>query len=350
MDISNDLKSLFLDDCHADRPISYFEFKAAGLSDENYIIYCNLCEAVRGTCILYWNNGFKNASYYLSIIDSALCDLTKWLEKSLNSTFDLKLNAHELTMKNVLHYHWDLASDESDRLLSLIYTSSEDFRCWLEVFIKRRLILGKKPNIIMSPERDRKPSKKEKRESCEFYTHSTCILDDSKCDKDYCSSYEKGTGFPIKHIPTNENEVDFGDTVCVSTVDDGKDELSVTISHYFEQLNMKPIEKALVHRRVGDIIVAGVTKYSIKSIKKAPRSINKKSKSVCLLSEWQKAARKLDEIVNEHDDITIPDRPADLGNTSLLYEWAKTAGALYDKMEDLQEKIWEYEQWLESDD
>lgn len=344
------LRNLFLDGSHSDCPISYLEFKAAGLSDEEYLVYCNLCEAVRGTCILFWNRFPSHSSQCESMVDDALLDLKRWLEKALDTAFTLDIPVRILTMPKMLHYHWEPEAPETSddvRILSRIFLGSEDFRHLLEGFIRQVWILGKEIQFT-SYEQKANPSKKEKRESCEFYANSKkCLLSGGRCDQDECAEYEKFSGLPIRRIPTGEDTVGFLDTVWVSSTN-GPD-ISVVMPAHHEQSNMQPIQKALIHRKIGETITAGATTYNIHAIKKAPQPPRRKHKPTCLLSEWQKAENKLWELELESMRLSKPVRPKNLGNSAALLKWAKEAGYCIEREEELDDEIEEYRILLDKD-
>lgn len=342
---SDALKALFLEKSHNDRPISYYEFKSAGLSDKEYLTYCNLCEAIRGACIMV----DSRLTYGMlkppdQIVDNTILNLKCWLERAMNTTFPKNLTCRSIS--SLSHYWTGPWSGSDGELISAVFTESEDFRNLLEFYIRNIWILGKSMHIhwIMPGYQTSKPSKKEKRESCEFFTYSKCLLNGEKCDKAHCSEYLKNGGLPLKRLPTTKDTVDFGDTVCVLSAN--SQSFTIVIPDYKDQLSMKPIEKVLVHKKVGATIVAGSTEYKICSVKKAPKQPSRTHKPVCLLSEWQKAKLKLRELEDELMTIDVPNPPEDLGDSFALTKWAKEAGNCINRIDDLEGEIEVYEEWL----
>lgn len=345
------LRSLFLDASRSDQPISYFKFKSAGMSDAEYLEYCNLCEEIRCAAILYCRHRFHGLleKKYAEIVEATTTNLKTFLEGVMDTSFDLNISPMELTSSNVIHYAYDLVTPTDDNcLVSMIYTSSEDYRSWIEVLIKNRFLLEKKLCWVIGEDERRKPSKKEKRESCEFYFRSKCRLNGDPCNKDYCSDYLKDGGLPIKRIPVGRDTVDFGDTVYV--ISNNGQSVSITISDYRDQCEMKPIEKALIHQKIKSTVVAGSTQYTVQSIDKAFSSPRRSHRPVCLLSEWQKAEKKLNDLEFESMCLSMPERPKDLGDSAALLKWAKDAGRCIERTEELECEIEKYESLLGIDD
>ena len=139
----------------------------------------------------------------------------------------------------------------------------------------------------------------------------------------------------------------FLDTVWVSSTN-GPD-ISVVMPAHHEQSNMQPIQKALIHRKIGETITAGATTYNIHTIKKAPQPPRRKHKPTCLLSEWQKAENKLWELELERMRLSKPDCPKDLGDSAALLKWAKEAGYCMEREEELDDEIEEYRILLDKD-
>lgn len=277
------LKELFID-ClsHLDRPISYKEFTQAGLKDYEYLKYCNLCDAVRGACIIWGNNSTYSKPSTYEVINLALAPLEKHIETLLGETFENKIPPYVFTARNVLFY--DRGNlDDNTYALSYVYTNSQDFRRWIEVFIRKYILLYATPKKVApsNPKCDsNKPSKKEKRETCEFYNAHLCILDHNECTSDYCCNYLVAAGLPIKRIPTDRNTVGFEDTVTFESIDSDKSIITLSIPCFHDQDDLKPIEKAAVHRVIGDIIHAGKTDYRIVSIVKSRTESNRPQKKL----------------------------------------------------------------------
>lgn len=348
------LKDLFLSHSQMWRPISYQQFKNAGIDDIEYMQYCNICELVRSACfiacIIKGNNKNKVTR---EILSDSLSLLKNWIENKIGESYKGEIQLSEYELKWYVYYFVGSFvappyGIEDTRVLSLIYLSSEDFRWILEILIRVRIILGKKrPSWNFSYKEPPKLSKKEKRETCEYYTASKCLLRQTPCVDAYCYDYEKDSKLPIKKLPTESDQVDFLDTVCIQTIDDDNEKIQIVMPNYRDQLSMKPVEKAVIHKRIGDIILVGETKYKILSVKKHKQDIPRRKKPICLLSEWQKAKIRLEKLEEEYESIDVPERPLDLGDTASLVEWAKDAVRCINEHEELEAKIYELEEQLD---
>ena len=343
------LKELFID-ClsHLDRPISYIEFTQAGLKDYEYLKYCNLCDAVRGACIIWGNNSkpHKNCDY--DVINLALVPLKKYIETLLGEAFANNISPNNLTTHNVLFYYRDYLGDNT-YALSYVYTNSQDFRRWIEVFIRKYILLCATPKKVApsNPKCDsNKPSKKEKRETCEFFNAHLCILDHNECTSDYCCNYLVAAGLPIKRIPTDRNTVGFEDTVTFESIDSHKSVITLSIPCFHDQDDLKPIEKAALHRVIGDIIHAGKTDYRIVSIVKSRTESNRPQKKTCLLSEHQKAERQIDVFQKKLDALEEPAYPLDFEDSTSVANWAKQMAKYINESDSLESDIQDYEEWL----
>lgn len=343
-------KKLFID-ClsHLERPISYNEFAQAGMKDYEYLKYCNLCDAVRGACLIWGNSSTYSEPSNYEVINLALEPLKKYIETLLGETFANNIPPYVFTANNVLFYYRDCIGANRNSTISYVYTSPQDFRRWIEVFIRKYILLCSTPKKVSNNDRksdSNKPSKKEKRESCEFFNAHLCILDHNECDSDYCSNYLIASGLPIKRIPTNKYTVDFEDTVTFECIDSDRSLITLSIPCFHDQDDLKPIEKAAIHRVIGDIIHAGMTNYRIVSIVKSKTDSNRPQRKTCLMSEHQKAEKQIDEFQKRLDDLKAPIYPTDFEDSMSVTNWAKEMAKYIKDSENLEYDIEDYEEWM----
>lgn len=232
-------------------------------------------------------------------------------------------------------------------LLASVPISSDDFRQRLEYYITHFWILKNRIKIIPPVVHTDKLSKRSPRESCEFFTNqSSCLLHGEPCNKDYCSDYLKNGGLPLKRLPTDEKTVDFNDTVNILS-EDGR-QFKIVIPAYVDQRNMKPVEKAMVHHKVGETVQLGpdMATYKICSIEKCQPHRKAKRKPTCLLSPWTKLRLKQEDLEYERDMLYFPDKPSDLTDSAAITEWARCVQKVVARHEELERQVEEYEDWL----
>lgn len=286
MSESNPYLSIFLNHTDEFEPIPYRTYAGAGLSTSDFDKYCFLCENLRLLFIICWKydytSSFKPQPHYDACLQTELSELNKFIKKNfrIDSSDHTVLKLSPFAMPQMLrtvnsHYSFNCSYKCANQFAP---PTSNMFRSWIENLIREFLNKQKSEDHLLDNENNdnysvRKLSKKSKRLNCEFYLNGDCLLSKTPCDKMECLDFEKRTGLPVRHFPTSANQVDFDDTVYLSFCNQSHEDLAIQMSRYEDQLSMKPIEKALIHKKIGDLVTAGTTQYRIQSIQKAVQTI-----------------------------------------------------------------------------
>jgi len=347
------------------RLIKCTDFINAGLSKIDYFTYIQLCEGVRSACVLknnfqhnyylsekFWIREQKREKYDIKIIEDQWKLLCEWLWSKIGESYMPKFNVVYCISEPCAIWYHGIVTYYNLRHIEKVYKTLDDFRaeeieCYLSMIIRGQSFNYEKVQIKPEVQKSKYLNKNSKRKNCEFFVSSRCLLLNELCDKKECYYYLKGPQLPIRKIPTKGNQVDFSDKVILYNNNQKKD-IMLHIKPYGEQNSFSMLEKAIVHRYIGDTVSQNGVTHTIKHIEKAisDNKTNINKKPVSLLSEYEKAMEKLNCLNEELDSIPKPYEPIDVDSAEYIV-WVKEMVKYLYEIDDIYEKIGELEDLLD---